>query len=1125
MKHHAVDNCQKGTTLFVNLFVVVTSHTTMPSANVTNDSTCSFCNLKFDSRNAIFRHLRSSERCLLQLQESLGDEGGTSTSKKFFRSDIKNAKKRRLAIQFGYFVASNQHQEYDSCNSSNQANNNNNEIAATLICQSFFEVIHKMYPSSPMVVGGSSASQLTEEEGAIAGDAKSRSSLNFTLTSATHLRHPCLAQENTCHAARDVIGVNYRGGPAPKAIHGKINFLIDEIQMLVDKKVMISQKGEMSDGSSSSSLECIKIFGVQCLDASTHFHAEMSCTQRAYQYVIPIHWIDDSIETKAWIYSRIEKQNLTVDADGQCPTTATSGSSTPLSLVRLKKILKLIESRDVTKIGTSAPSAIASAGRYGNLCKKERRPFHNFCGACSNPSLESSEERCSRSIWANPSNEHAWRRIDKFRLEGFSLNDDTPYIILEIRGDGFVIQEIRRIVATIVAVSNGWLPIEFLESATDPNITIETPIAPSQLLYLSSTRFHFLDLVLPSPLFGEADNNDRSALWLISLRQTIMQQHAHTLKIVDVRWLDALRNQVCPRILSALNSERIKLGKRLIKEQISLQDDENDADATVVEKSSFNGNAQICLPIAPEPYQKTVSLLHELCRQSKWPRTSDARSRFIRPPNHGKMTRGDNEEVSTHNPMKEVRPNIASKFRGELMQCGSFTVVNPKRFQGKVPAVNEQFSALVEALFELEEYCLSECQRDALDENYTTAVGGDTTTKTSSTHCIVNRNVAFTPHFLPGSKGRNSTIVGLGDYAGGEFIVDGKQYEIRYQPLRYDGWKQISSTKSFQGERFSLVWFTPERREEVGNERVMSFEDSHATLLVQKHNVLLPSYPHLKFRIKSTDALVINEILDSEKGCDYELSENVWSSMIANSDSRHNNAVEKSPNTGFSLKGHDVVLDIGAHIGAFSRYAIGVGCQQIIAYEPELENAKLLEDNLGGAEIGHTIQKCAVAHGGPGLCNFVNARNRTDGTLNSWRHSLEKYSIYVDRKGGGNQAQTIEQQDAVLARSQVKTIPLFGPDGALSSGITFVKMDCEGAEIDLLLSVEASNSSSWLDVTHLVLEWSLTKERRVNEFHKAVQNLESAGFDVVYEGQGSWWDTEPNCMWPYHTDLLVFARR
>lgn len=92
-------------------------------------------------------------------------------------------------------------------------------------------------------------------------------------------------------------------------------------------------------------------------------------------------------------------------------------------------------------------------------------------------------------------------------------------------------------------------------------------------------------------------------------------------------------------------------------------------------------------------------------------------------------------------------------------------------------------------------------------------------------------------------------------------------------------------------------------------------------------------------------------------------------------------------------------------------------------------------------------------------------------------------------------------------------------------GVTFVKLDCEGAEVEVLLSPKASDRASWKDVTHLVVEWSFTKERRVDVFHEMLKNLRGAGFDVSYEGKGSWWDIGSGIMWPYPNDLLVFARK
>ena len=53
-------------------------------------------------------------------------------------------------------------------------------------------------------------------------------------------------------------------------------------------------------------------------------------------------------------------------------------------------------------------------------------------------------------------------------------------------------------------------------------------------------------------------------------------------------------------------------------------------------------------------------------------------------------------------------------------------------------------------------------------------------------------------------------LVGLGDYNGGETVVESTPNDIRYNPLEFDGWKERHWTSAYVGERFSLVWFTPE---------------------------------------------------------------------------------------------------------------------------------------------------------------------------------------------------------------------------------------------------------------------------------------------------------------------------
>ena len=1012
-------------------------------------ASCKYCNEVFESRNAVFRHLRSSISCYdlaIKSAEVKQNNNGNDNNSVI---DFLRLEKRKVAIQFGYHISDNLNNDTTACCG--------NDVAAEIVVETFFRALRDLYPS------------LSVEEG-------DEGETTFSLATAAKLRHPSLMQENTCSGWGDVIGINYKiGGPQLRDIDFKR--VVRHMQEVIS--VTVAEKNNIG------LLLFVKVLNIQTVMLSTKFHAEQSCTQRSYQYLIPLYWIDNSTETLEWVIDK-----ATAKDDTRTSHESRTHTTTPPSLTRFKKILKLLESRDVTKISSSVV-AVSSTGRFGDFWKKERRPFHNFC----DPLLGSGGI-------ASPSNENVWRSVDKACYDGFiidSKNKNEAYVVTEFRGDGFLQQQVRRMVAAVIAISNGWLPEEFVQLATNMNISIETPIAPSSLLYFSEARFHFVDLSRQGlSLFETQHGNDSNASWLSSLQATMLKGSAQNLEKED-EWLNKLRDDTSPRILSTLEQIKLLGNPSIIgQSQPKKEDHESDDDSNTRE---------FTFSVAPNPYRKTLSLLHDICGENKeWPKTSDSISRVLRS-HGGTLKEGDPNLLS----ILKSR-TVLSKFQGHFFQCGSFTIVNPQIFKGKLPTTNKQFPELVKAIFELELHICSKGVRSSL--NQSCYLNDNPEQSVASTHCMVNRNVEFTPHFLNG-KGKNDvmTIVGLGDYIDGEFNVDGKSYNIRYEALQYDGWKQIHSTSHFQGEQFSLIWFTPEMREDLAAsiKEDTSFEDSNAMILIDKHSLSLPSYPRLSFRKKSTDALVINEILDTDGGCAYELPKMSWFE------------------NGFSLKAHDTVLDIGAHIGVFCRYALSVGCKKIIAYEPEAENLKLLEYNLKCSDISSDnearetidIYKYAVAHGEASLQNFVCARNRTDGTINTWRHSLEKYSSYVDKKGDKSIS---KDQDELLTRFQVQTIPFFGDNGALRPGITFVKIDSEGGEIGILLSPESSHRSNWLDVTNLVFEWSFTKERRVTEFHRAVKNLESSGFNVTYEGQGSWWDTEANCMWPYHTDLIVFAR-
>ena len=1006
----------------------------------TKTTACQYCGEAFNSRNALFRHLRTSQECFLKLQSDMPDKGDLRAKE--------SLEKQKVAIQFGYHSSIHDHHNIDV---------GINEFAAKAVYKAFFQAFQALYPSFPIV----------ENEMA-----------DWTLASAAKLRHPSLDQDYLCSANMDVLGINFRGDLKGFDFFSNEGKIVDQMQNSIIQ----------SRNNNENKSIIIQVLSLERLSVSTKFNAEKSCSQRFYQYLVPAKWLDDSEETYQWIQQT---------ADSSSDKHRIRNSNTPQSILTFKKILKLAQSPEVTLSSSVRSSSnvfsidnVNSSGRFGKLANKSRQPWHNFC----DPSL---------GAMANPSNEHIWRSIDKAGLVSFILdknNHNEPFLVTEFRGDGFTSQQVRRMIAVAIAMTRGWLPIDFFSIATRPDVTVETPIAPHGRLYLNTVRFHFVDLINAHLLFDSNNhsNSEDGQSWLNFLQNQMLHDRSKYAEDGN-EWLIELKNVISPRIHEELAhiksndaTKQIQLSKMRSKEKN--------------EKESFENTSEF--PEIPSSFKSVLLLLRNICTKNNFPPTSGARTRSMRLP------QTDQSGTSSF---------IDSLTRqGRPSQSGSFTVVNPQTFRGKLPLANQLYPKLVDAIFALHKDItttnVQSCLRDHID--YEDSLP-------SPTHCAVNRNIEYVPHIDSG-KGRKlsyTTIVSLGDHSGGNLLVEGKSYSIHYKPLKYDGWKQVHSTLPFSGERFSLVWFTPEKRHTINDEkdRAFSFEDFMADTLVGVHAKKNPLYPVLKFRPNSTDSLVISEIFDEDRGCAYELDSKMWQNMVGVDECSHPN--------GFSVKGHKYLLDIGAHIGVFTRYALAKGCEKIYAYEPEIENQKLLKQN--SMRLNSTTEELeqyveiyshAIAHGDPAIKKLIHARNRNDGSLNTWRHSLEEYSQYIDKEGmqspsGG--------QNSILTRSEVPTRPLFGAEGALEPGITFVKMDCEGAEIDILLSPEASDSLNWLDVTNLVFEWSFTKERRISKFHEAIQNLIVAGFIVTYEGKGSWWDSPiSNCiLWPYHNDIVVFAMR
>ena len=1086
---------------------------------------CKFCHERFKSRNAIFKHLRTNAACFEAACAASGKTPMTGTVK---------LPKQKVVIRFGYQTSATSSKEDEEVPQKRQLPLAPNEMAAQQVQQAFFAALKKHHPIQEEETSGNTDDRMTQ-------------------TSAARHRHSCLTQDEDCSASSDYIGVYYRGEP------------LDDFGPVM--KDMQQRLDEFTTG--SSALENISVLDARVIPVKANFAAEKSCTQRVYHYLLPLDWLEGGHEAQTWWLEQGGQEQFHAMRAGQFEHRPRTTQHRPEVLKRLKLALSSLESENLVKQGVkkggnhpkkkkdrtnktksqgdsdasgAAPLkrpklessednernenvddaisnadvvdpdttdkndmnndqkvkssnlktkpkkeatvvAGASPGRFGNLWVKERKCWHNF----ADPALRG---------MASPSNDPVWRAVDRAKVlkiwgDDNKDNGETMMAVVEIRGDGYVTQQIRRMMGAVIAMTNGWLPLDYADMATRSDVCLETPLAPPGRMYFAGGRFHFLELTLPRPLkslFKEREPVPEA--WQEKLQSSMVQTaRSDVVQREEQAWLNNLQHVEAPRIQAQF--AQIVKDDKLRKERA----------AALTPKLSTTLSPDHVFTEAPGSYQKTVGLLRSVVSEEKWPRTSKARSRVIRSV--------DQSESDAADYTKQLG---AATFDGEKFQCGSFTVLNEDLVDGKLPLGNKLFPELARAVFELEAELAKVSPAAANGAHVPDGV------RRVSTHCAVNRNAEFVPHVDSGRGAGQSVsmITGLGDYEGGEIYVEGQAYDIRYEALEFDGWKQRHWTAPFEGERYSLVWFTPAGNEtnvKVENDYVQDAasneEDRKAQQFVLEHQRRLPSFPLLEYRPDSTDALVISEMFDPEKGCTYELKNQIWEGNDLPED--------------FVLAGHESILDIGAHIGAFSRFALAAGCTKVIAYEPEPSNIEFLSTNLRPSNESSgdiTIHAAAVAHGAPGNAQLVHARTRGDGSKNTWRHALEDYSQYIDK----SVKMSCSKQEGILMRTEVATVPFFG--GALFPGVTFVKLDCEGAELDILLSAEAKEAKSWLDVTHLVFEWSFTKEKRLIKFRQVISGLKEAGFQVVYDGQGAWWDTDDiKTMWPFHNDLVVYAKR
>jgi FkbM family methyltransferase len=123
----------------------------------------------------------------------------------------------------------------------------------------------------------------------------------------------------------------------------------------------------------------------------------------------------------------------------------------------------------------------------------------------------------------------------------------------------------------------------------------------------------------------------------------------------------------------------------------------------------------------------------------------------------------------------------------------------------------------------------------------------------------------------------------------------------------------------------------------------------------------------------------------------------------------------------------DIIMDIGANIGCFAVYAGLKGFKKIYCYEPESSNFDLLKINASHLDNCELINKA--------LLSSYSSDDEIDFYIPKSRKNMGSCSAYI--KGG---------RDKV----SVSTINFKNELDRIKPNI--IKMDCEGAEYDLLMT-------------------------------------------------------------------------
>ncbi|MCD4671213.1 MAG: FkbM family methyltransferase [Anaerolineaceae bacterium] len=150
--------------------------------------------------------------------------------------------------------------------------------------------------------------------------------------------------------------------------------------------------------------------------------------------------------------------------------------------------------------------------------------------------------------------------------------------------------------------------------------------------------------------------------------------------------------------------------------------------------------------------------------------------------------------------------------------------------------------------------------------------------------------------------------------------------------------------------------------------------------------------------------------------------------------------------SGFAINSNDVIVDIGAHRGVFVAYAALRTKNSIVAFEPDSENYRILQAFVSANRWDNVQLYNAALGAKDGYIELFQSNTST-------RHSVTGIDPVTKRK----LSKSIRVQAFSLEKA-LENLPK----------INFLKMDCEGAEYDIIMN---SNPETLKKIEKLAMEY------------------------------------------------------